>query len=494
MKMVDDGFQGHKERVKLEEYDFKMKYHLNDFNQIEIDTREFINICYQALKEGPQKNSETGTKGKRKKKKKKNKRKNTANYSEEGTFLFQKMIEKNLEIATPLEPEDDEGDTEYKLKLIDDSKERVSHLTTQMKFRLEEGKGQAQYMLGYEDGGDPIGLRHGDMRRSLEILGYLAKENKAEVEVKKAKIGQDGLVMECLIRKKVRPSNKLSFRILMFGNSGSGKSTLISVLINHKLDNGRGLARMGIFRHKHEIMSGLTSSIVSVDLPRDNPEYQTVSGNSRIKQLSLIGKDMGNTTNGVPSVVLIDTGGHSKYQATFLQAFMTMKPNYFFLVQSVLDDSKELEHRFMVSAAMAQEFSIVLTHSDKVDPDYLDRKIQKIKSICASFEDFAPLVVQNEEDAEFLAKNAFELIFPIFVVSNVTGKGINLLRKFVNTISEDLPLAKILERRQQYPTEFNIINVISKKNKNIVGGKKKGFNNQQERLFLESFEKIIFCF
>jgi GTPase len=476
MKMVDDDGKnhGHKQRVKLEEYDFKMKYHLNDFNQIEIDTREFVNICYQALKEGPRLESNTNKSNnenskRKKRKKKKKKRKNTGNYSEEGTFLFQKMIEKNLEIAHALEAEDDEGDTEYKLKLIDDSKERVNHLTTQMKFRLEEGKGQAQYMLGYEDGGDPIGLKHGDMMRSLEILGYLAKENKSEVEVKKAKVGQEGLVMECLIRKKVRPSNKLSFRILMFGNSGSGKSTLISVLLNHKLDNGRGLARMGIFRHKHEIMSGLTSSIVSVDLPREKPEYQTVSGNSRIKQLSLIGKDLGTNENGVPSVALIDTGGHSKYQATFLQAFMTMKPNYFFLVQSVMDDSKEFEHRLIVSAGMAQEFSIILTHADQASPSHLEHVIQRIKSICATFEDFAPLVVQNEEDAEFLAKSAFELIFPIFVVSNVTGKGINLIRKFINTISEELPIAKILERRKEYPTEFNIIDVISKKN--IVGGR-----------------------
>lgn len=46
----------------------------------------------------------------------------------------------------------------------------------------------------------------------------------------------------------------------------SGKSTLIAVLTNGArgrpiLDNGRGSTRMAVFRHKHEIESGHTSSI-----------------------------------------------------------------------------------------------------------------------------------------------------------------------------------------------------------------------------------------
>lgn len=54
--------------------------------------------------------------------------------------------------------EDDYGNTEYKLKLVDPSMERVQHLTSQMKFRLEEGLGEAFYNLGYEDDGNPLGL------------------------------------------------------------------------------------------------------------------------------------------------------------------------------------------------------------------------------------------------------------------------------------------------------------------------------------------------
>jgi GTPase len=46
----------------------------------------------------------------------------------------------------------------------------------------------------------------------------------------------------------------------------SGKSTLVAVLTHGcdgrpLLDNCRGSARMAVFRHKHEIESGRTSSI-----------------------------------------------------------------------------------------------------------------------------------------------------------------------------------------------------------------------------------------
>lgn len=41
----------------------------------------------------------------------------------------------------------------------------------------------------------------------------------------------------------------------------AGKSTLLGVLTQGELDNGRGKARLNLFRHLHEIQSGHTSSI-----------------------------------------------------------------------------------------------------------------------------------------------------------------------------------------------------------------------------------------
>lgn len=45
------------------------------------------------------------------------------------------------------------------------------------------------------------------------------------------------------------------------GNVDAGKSTLLGVLTHGELDNGRGLARQKLFRHKHEAETGRTSSV-----------------------------------------------------------------------------------------------------------------------------------------------------------------------------------------------------------------------------------------
>lgn len=47
----------------------------------------------------------------------------------------------------------------------------------------------------------------------------------------------------------------------MVGNVDAGKSTLLGVLTHGELDNGRGFARQKLFRHKHEMESGRTSSV-----------------------------------------------------------------------------------------------------------------------------------------------------------------------------------------------------------------------------------------
>ena len=51
------------------------------------------------------------------------------------------------------------------------------------------------------------------------------------------------------------------YRVAVVGNVDAGKSTLLGVLTHGELDNGRGLARMKLFRHKHEMESGRTSSV-----------------------------------------------------------------------------------------------------------------------------------------------------------------------------------------------------------------------------------------
>ncbi len=76
------------------------------------------------------------------------------------------MSSKKNKKAVKLDKESDEGNVEYKLKLIDPTATRFEHLVTQMKFRLQEGLGEAIYEIGIEDNGYPKGLSEKD--KSLE--------------------------------------------------------------------------------------------------------------------------------------------------------------------------------------------------------------------------------------------------------------------------------------------------------------------------------------
>jgi GTPase len=65
-----------------------------------------------------------------------------------------------------------------------------------------------------------------------------------------------------LIRRVPRePGDAIETRIAVIGNVDAGKSSLVGVLVKGDLDDGRGKARVNLFRHKHEIETGRTSSV-----------------------------------------------------------------------------------------------------------------------------------------------------------------------------------------------------------------------------------------
>lgn len=73
----------------------------------------------------------------------------------------------------------------------------------------------------------------------------------------------DGRLSAHLLLRRIPQSIQdfLETRIAVVGNVDAGKSTLLGVLTKGALDDGRGRARVNLFRHKHEIESGRTSSV-----------------------------------------------------------------------------------------------------------------------------------------------------------------------------------------------------------------------------------------
>ena len=62
-------------------------------------------------------------------------------------------------------------------KLINPTQSRFEHLVTQMKWRLQEGDGEAIYEIGVEDSGMLTGLTSSELNASLNTLTQMAKRS-----------------------------------------------------------------------------------------------------------------------------------------------------------------------------------------------------------------------------------------------------------------------------------------------------------------------------
>lgn len=62
----------------------------------------------------------------------------------------------------------------FQLKLVSPTSSRLEHLVSQMKWRLQEGEGEAIYQIGVEDNGMLAGLKEEDLKESLETLKTMA--------------------------------------------------------------------------------------------------------------------------------------------------------------------------------------------------------------------------------------------------------------------------------------------------------------------------------
>lgn len=110
------------------------------------------------------------------------------------------------------------------------------------------------------DGGES-GLDPEEYAASLATLQTLVEILNADCVELRTRKGENGMTGQYLVRSKVDDNDFTEIRVAVVGNVDAGKSTLLGVLTHGELDNGRGFARQRLFRHKHEIESGRTSSV-----------------------------------------------------------------------------------------------------------------------------------------------------------------------------------------------------------------------------------------
>lgn len=103
---------------------------------------------------------------------------------------------KNQEVMKDLPEERYYGNTEYKLMLLPESEDRILRLTTQMKFRLEEGSGEAFYVIGASDDGEATGIPSDEMETSLRILLKMANYLSFKLTIRSVRKGKNGEIVK----------------------------------------------------------------------------------------------------------------------------------------------------------------------------------------------------------------------------------------------------------------------------------------------------------
>lgn len=347
-----------------------------------------------------------------------------------------------------LPPEPQLGNIEYKYKLTNISTQRFEHLVTQMKWRCMEGHGEAIYEIGVLDSGEMFGLDGPDLSESLYTLSRMAETLGASMSVlKKKEVGQNRYAAEVLIRKVPEDKTNIEVTIAVLGATHAGKSSLLGVLTQGNFDNGRGSARLNMFRHMHEIQTGQTSSVSQEIMGFDEKGMVINYGYNNM----ITAEEICKISNKI--ITFMDLAGHRKYLRTTVKSLTGYSPHRAMLV--VGSGSKLIdiirEHMTIIQS-LKISFCIVITKIDLTSSEQTINDLNEILTSC-SFRK-VPFLVKKRDDvitAHYHQNN--EEIVPIFCVSCVTGEGLALLNQYFYILSPSLSNVK-LKILENEPIQF----------------------------------------
>ncbi len=338
-----------------------------------------------------------------------------------------------------LEPECDDGSVEYKRHLVKPSQRTFDKLTTQLLWRLNEGSGECLYEIGVDDDGTVRGINEEEMKLSVETLENMTKQLGAKVsEAFERKTGKKNAHAKCMLVRRVFPkeAKHLELRITTVGNVDSGKSTLLGVLTKGVLDNGRGSARANVFRHKHEMETGRTSSI-STQIMGFTPDGKVANyQDEKTREThSLRWSEIVEKSSKVIS--FSDLCGHERYLKTTLCGLTAVCPDYAMLV---VDSNRGgvvgmLKEHLGIVLGLKIPFVVCVTKIDMCADHLLQSTMESLlRLLKRPGVHKKPILVRDSNDVSTCIKTMAgdSDVTPIFQISCVENTNLDLLRLLLN--------------------------------------------------------------
>lgn len=381
-----------------------------------------------------------------------------------------------LDILNSLNLDDAIPDIPLKELFLGHGEETLIRLAELIRGRLDEGHGETVFDIGFENNGDSMALSKENWKTVISRLNQAIAKEKAdclllltknvggEVEAEST-IGNKEVNNECsgkiLIRRQpATPDDVIETRIAVVGNVDagrsscsfllvplssnspmlcfnlliviSGKSTMLGVLVKGGLDDGRGLARVNLFRHKHELETGRTSS-VGMEIMGFDTMGKVIA--SEVPGRKLSWEEIGKRAAKVISFT--DLAGHERYLRTTVFGMLSSSPNYALLMvaanNGVIGMAKE---HLGIALALNVPVMVVITKIDICPPHILEQTITQITRILKSpGARKIPIFINNREECINTATQfVSQRICPIFQVSNVTGECLDLVSAFLNIL------------------------------------------------------------
>ena len=386
-------------------------------------------------------------------------------------------------------PEKEDGNIEYKLKMLNMSESRIERLATQMRYRCDEGGSECIYNLGVEDDGTITGITDDEYQTTIKCIASAAYKNSYTISkltktpvsprgagcdpvsprgvgldpVSPRGVGLEKNIYEVLIREK-NENSYIDVKVAIAGNVDAGKSTLLSVLINGKQDNGRGIARLAVFNFPHEVISGRTSSIGHQILGYNYlGEVMNYHDNRCFTWPDIVKKSS-------KVISFYDLAGHEKYLKTTIFGLSSSCPDMcFIMVGANRGVTKMTREHIFLCKTLEIPFCIVITKIDMVKDcgNILEETMHSIIKILKNPGiRRIPIKVHTQDDIVRCAMNMHsKSIVPIFSVSNVTLEGISFIHKFLNITPKKPTIAGTKEVECHLDTSWTVPGVGT-----VVGG------------------------
>ncbi|KAI9816758.1 MAG: hypothetical protein M1827_001403 [Pycnora praestabilis] len=326
-----------------------------------------------------------------------------------------------------------------------EDEETLPQLVDLLRGRIDEGHGETLFDLGLEDNGESMlfskeqwDIALNRLRRAATVLEadcriLITRGVGGEEEAESVNDKEKGVNGKIMIRQKPETVEEvIETRIAVVGNVDAGKSTMLGVLVKGGLDDGRGKARVNLFRHKHEVESGRTSS-VGMEIMGFDTRGEVVASNVPGRKLSW--EEIGNRSAKVISFT--DLAGHERYLRTTVFGLLSSSPNYCLLMvaanNGLIGMSKE---HLGIALALNVPVMVVITKIDICPPQILQQTIKQLTGILKSpGARKIPIYIKNREECiDTATQFVSQRICPIFQVSNVTGESLDLVRTFLNIL------------------------------------------------------------